>query len=63
VYETASTDDAYLIQARIQEQDVECLVYEQGKRDISGNPLKGIGILVPKSAVPLAQRIISQLPV
>ncbi len=63
VYETASTEDATLIQARLQEAEVDCLVYEQGKKDIYGNSLKGIGIIVPKSAVPLAQKIISQLPV
>lgn len=63
VYETASSEDAYLIQARLQEAELECLVYEQGKKDIYGNSLKGIGIIVPKSAVPLAQKIISQMPV
>lgn len=63
VYETASGDDAHLIQARLQEAEVDCLVYEQGKKDIYGNSLKGIGIIVPKSAVPLAQKIISQMPV
>ncbi len=63
VYETASPDDARLIQARLQEEEVECLVYEQGKKDIYGNPLKGIGIAVPKSSVPLAQKIISRMPV
>ena len=63
VYETASGDDAYLIQARLQEAELDCLVYEQGKKDIYGNSLKGIGIIVPKSAVPLAQKIISQMPV
>lgn len=63
VYETASTDDAHLIQARLQEEEVECLIYEQGKRDIQGNPLKGIGIVVPKSSLPLAQKIISRMPV
>lgn len=63
VYETASNDDANLIQARLQEVELDCLVYEQGKKDIYGNSLKGIGIIVPKSAVPLAQKIISQMPV
>lgn len=63
VYETASSDDARLIQARLQEEEVECLVYEQGKKDIYGNTLKGIGIAVPKSSVPLAQKIISRMPV
>ena len=63
VYETASSEDSRLIQARLQEEEVECLVYEQGKKDIYGNPLKGIGIAVPKSSVPLAQKIISRMPV
>ena len=63
VYETGSTEDAYIIQARLQEEEVECLLYEQGKRDIQGNSLKGIGIAVPKSSVPLAQKIISRMPV
>lgn len=63
VYETASQDEAGLIQAHLQEEEVECLVYEQGKKDIHGNPLKGIGIAVPKSSVPLAQKVISRMPV
>ncbi len=63
VYETASSEDAYLILARLQEEEVECLLYEQGKRDIQGNSLKGIGVAVPKSSAPLAQKIISRMPV
>ena len=63
VYETASSEDANLIQARLQEEEVECLLYEQGKKDIFGNSLKGIGIAVPKSSVPLAQKVISRMPV
>ena len=63
VYKTSSTEDAHLIQARLQEEEVECLIYEQGKKDIHGNPLKGIGIAVPKSSVPLAQKVISRMPV
>lgn len=63
VYETASPDDAHLIQAHLQEEEVECLIYEQGKKDIYGNTLKGIGVAVPKSSVPLAQKIISRMPV
>ena len=63
VYETSSTEDAHMIQARLQEEEVECLLYEQGRKDIYGNPLKGIGIAVPKSSVPLAQKVISRMPV
>lgn len=63
VYETASEEDAHLIQARLQEEEVECVLYEQGKKDIQGNSMKGIGIAVAKSSVPLAQKIISRMPV
>lgn len=63
VYETSSSEDANLIQARLQEEEVECLLYEQGKKDIYGNSLKGIGIACPKSSVPLAQKVISRMPV
>lgn len=63
VYETASSQDAHLIQARLQEEEVECLIYEQGRKDIHGNALKGIGIAVPKSGAALAQKVISRMPV
>jgi len=63
VYETAGLQEARMIQARIQEEDVECILYEQGKKDIHGNSLKGVGIAVPKTAVLLAQNIISRMPV
>ena len=62
VYETASLDEGRMLQARLQEEEVECILYEQGKKDIHGNPLKGIGIAVPKTATPHAQRIISRMP-
>lgn len=56
-------DEARLLQARMQEEELECILYEQGKKDIHGNPLKGIGIAVPKSQAPQAQSIISRMPV
>lgn len=63
VYETASLEEARGLQARLQEEEVECVLYEQGKKDIHGNPLKGIGIAVPKTAAPHAQSIISRMAV
>ena len=63
VYETASVEEAYMIQARFQEEEVDCVLYEQGKKDLQGQCLKGIGIAVPKSSLPLAQKIISRMPV
>ena len=63
VYETASWDEARHIQARLQEEEVECILYEQGKKDIAGNPPRGIGVAVPKTSLNLAQKIISRIPV
>ncbi len=60
VYETETLDEARRLQARIQEEEVECIIYEQGKKDIHGNELNGIGIAVPKTASRLAQGIISR---
>ena len=62
VYETASMDEARVLQARLQEEEVECVLYEQGKKDIHGNSLKGIGVAVPKTAVNHAQGIINRMP-
>lgn len=62
VYETDSLEEARLFQAKLQEQELECVLYEQGKKDIHGNPLKGIGIAVPKTSSRLAQNIISRTP-
>ncbi len=61
VYETASMDEARVVQARLQEEEVECVLYEQGKKDIHGNPLKGIGIAVPKTSMTLAQTLINRI--
>ncbi len=61
VFETESADEGRMLQARLQEQEVECVLYEQGKKDIHGNPLKGIGVAVPKTAVPHAQGIINRM--
>lgn len=63
VYETASPEEAQQIQMRLQEDGMECIVYQQGKKDIHGNSLKGMGVAVPKTSVTLAQKIISRLPV
>ena len=61
VYETASLEEGRVLQARLQEEEIECVIYEQGKKDIHGNSLKGIGIVVPKTATTHAQTIISRI--
>ena len=62
VYETDSLDEAKTLRAQLQEQEVECVLYEQGKKDIHGNILKGIGIAAPQSSARLAQNVISRIP-
>lgn len=63
IYETASEAEADSVQARLEEEEIRCVLYEQGKKDISGNILPGIGIAVPKGLTSRAQTLISRMPV
>ncbi len=60
VYETASPDEARTLRARLQEEEIDCIVYEQGKKDIHGNAMKGYGVAVPKIAAAHSQSVISR---
>ena len=60
VYDTDSSEEAQALRAKLQEEEVERLVYEQGRKDVHGNPLKRFGIAVPRTSVPLAQKLISR---
>ncbi|MBI4367893.1 MAG: hypothetical protein HY588_00705 [Candidatus Omnitrophica bacterium] len=60
VYDTDSLAEAQGIQAHLEEEELECFVYEQGRKDIHGNLLKGYGIIVPRTSVPLAQKVVSR---
>ena len=62
VYDTDSFEEAQSIQVRLEEEDLDCLVYEQGRKDVHGNPLRGFGIAVPRTTVPRAQNIIARMP-
>ena len=62
VYETDSMEEARVLQARLQEEEMECILYEQGKKDIHGNSLKAVGVAVPRTAVHHAQGIIARMP-
>ncbi len=61
VYETDSMEEARKLQARLQEEEIECVVYEQGKKDIHGNVLKGVGLAVPKTAGSHSQGLIARM--
>ncbi|PIQ85456.1 MAG: hypothetical protein COV74_08175 [Candidatus Omnitrophica bacterium CG11_big_fil_rev_8_21_14_0_20_45_26] len=63
VYDTDAFEDAQGVLARLQEEEIECCLYEQGRKDVHGNPLKGFGIAVPRSSTPRAQNLISRMPV
>ncbi len=63
VYDTDSSDEIKLLQARLEEEEIECFMYEQGRKDIHGNQLKGYGIAVPRTSVSHAQKIIARMPV
>jgi len=62
VYDTDSLEEALLLQARLEEEELDCLVYEQGRKDVHGNQLKGFGVAVPRLSVPRAQKLISNMP-
>ena len=60
VYETASSDEGRVLRARLQEEEIDCVMYEQGKKDIHGNAMMGYGIAVPRAFSGHAQQIISR---
>lgn len=63
VYDTDSFEEAKQIIARLEEEEIDCFLYEQGRKDAHGNPLKGFGVIVPRGSLSRAQTIISRLPV
>jgi len=60
VYDTDSGDEARQIQQKFQKQNLECLVYEQGKKDVYGNLLKRYGISVPRASLEKAQALLCE---
>ena len=62
VYDTDSLNEVQRLQAQLEEEELDCFIYEQGRKDIHGNLLKGFGIAVPRTSVSLAQKIIARMP-
>jgi hypothetical protein len=56
-------DEARGIQERLESENIRCILYEQGKKDIHGNALKGIGVAVPSGVAEGAQTSIARMPV
>lgn len=63
VYDTNSMEDAKQIEVRLEEEDLDCILYEQGRKDIHGNSMKGFGIAVSRTSVSRAQSVISRMTV
>jgi len=63
IYDTDTIEDAKSVRARLEEEEMDCCLYEQGRKDVHGNALKGFGIAVPRSAMSRAQNLISRIPV
>lgn len=63
VYETASMDEARSIQLQLEKEGIHCILYEQGKKDIHGDLLKGVGVAVPDPSAARAQECIAKMPV
>lgn len=62
VYDTDSAEEARKIQAKFHDMNIQCFLYEQGKKDVYGNKLKHYGISVPRRNSEKAQEILAQIP-
>jgi len=58
VFETSEKDEALSLKARLEEEDIKAILFEQAKRDLQGNTPPGIGLAVPRSALQTAQSLI-----
>ena len=63
VYDSDSMEEMKKLQAWLEEEEIDCFIYEQGHKDVHGNMLKHFGVSVPKSTVPHAQKIIAKMMV
>jgi len=58
VFETATSEEANRLKARLEEEDVRVVIVEQAKKDLQGNVPPGISLIVPKSHLRAAQNLI-----
>lgn len=61
VYDTDSAEEARKIRHKFQDMNIQCFLYEQGKKDVYGNLLKHFGISVPRKTAERAQQILAQI--
>jgi len=58
LYQTDSKEEAQQLKAHMEELDVQCIYFEQGKKGVDGNPLPSFGFVVPKSQLRQAQNFL-----
>lgn len=58
VFETSMKEEARAIQMRLEEEDLSVILFEQAKKNISGDTPAGIGVAVPKEESSYAQQLI-----
>lgn len=61
VYDTDSADEALKIQVKFHDMNIQCFLYEQGKKDVYGNIPKHYGISVPRKSFEKAQSALAQI--
>ena len=61
VYDTDSADEARKIQNKFHDMNIQCFLYEQGKKDVFGSLLKHYGISVPRKSFEKAQSVLAQI--
>ncbi|MBI4398030.1 MAG: hypothetical protein HY586_02770 [Candidatus Omnitrophica bacterium] len=58
IYETASKEEADQLRAHFEELEIQSITFEQGKKNIEGKNLPGIGFAVPKTQMSRAQNLL-----
>jgi hypothetical protein len=58
VFETADPEEAGRIKARLEEENIRVILFEQAKKDLQGHVPPGVGLVVPRNSVKQAQGLI-----
>ena len=61
VYDTDAIDEARRIQVKFNDVGIQCVISEQGKKDVFGNTPKHYAVSVPRDSADRAQAILSKL--
>ena len=61
LYETDSPEELNSIRMRLGEENLDFVVFEQGKRDLEGKALKRFGIVMQKSHLSRGQAILTRV--